>query len=52
MRKVAASVERVMSEHISSDLVDHMQKIEDEVHAEIEKLAKIMEDFHNKISAS
>ena len=38
-------VERVMLEHFSSDLVEHMQKIEEEVRTKIEKLVKIMEDF-------
>ena len=40
-----------MSKHISFDLVEHMQKVE-EVHAEKEKLLKIVEDFQNKIHTS
>ena len=46
-----AYVERDILEHVCFDLVEHMHKIE-EVHAETEKLVKIMEDFHNKISTS
>ena len=47
-----ASIERNMSEHVSYDLVEHMQKIEEEVCAEIEKLVKIVEDFQTKINIS
>ena len=52
MCEVAKSIEKVMLEHISFDLVEHMQKIEEEVHREKEKLLKIVEDFHTKVSAS
>ena len=34
VHEVATSVERVMSEHVSFDLLEHMQKIEEEVCAE------------------
>ena len=34
VREVAASVEIDMLKHISSDLVEHMQKVEEEVHTE------------------
>ena len=52
MREVATSIEKFMPEHISSNLVEHMQKIEEEVRIETEKLVKIIEDFQNKINAS
>ena len=52
MREVAASVESNMLRHFSSDLVEHMKKIEEEVHAETKKLLNIVEDFHTKINAS
>ena len=48
MYKVAVSVDGFMWEHVSSDLVEHMQKIEEEVHAKTEKLLKIVEDFQKK----
>ena len=41
-----------MWKHVSFDLVEHMQKVEEEVRKEKEKLLKIMEDFQNKIRAS
>ena len=50
--EVAASVESNMLEHFSSDLVEHMQKVEEEVCTEKEKLLKILEDFQNKLRAS
>ena len=30
---IAASVERIKLEHVSFDLVEHMQKVEEDVHA-------------------
>ena len=51
-REVAASVERVMPKHVSSDLVENMQKIEEEVLMEKEKFLKIMEDFQTNVSTS
>ena len=51
--EAATSLERNMSEHVSSDLVEHMQKVkEEEVRADTEKLVKIVGDFLNKINAS
>ena len=52
MHDAATSMEKVMSEHVNSDLVEQMHKIEEEVHTEVEKVVKIIEYFHNKISAS
>ena len=52
VHEVAASIESNMLEHVSSDLVEHMQKIEEEVWIETEKLVKIMEYFHTKVNAS
>ena len=49
--EVLKSVERVMKKHVSSDLVEHMQKTKEEVHVETKKLVKIMVDFQNKIYA-
>ena len=45
MHKVAASMESNMPKHASSDLVEHMQKVEEKVGVEKEKLMKIVEDF-------
>ena len=52
MREVATSIEKDKLEHVSFNLVEHMQKVEEEVRAEKEKLMKIVEDFHNKICAN
>ena len=41
-----------MSEQVVFKLVDHMQKVEEELRAEKEKMLKIVEDFHNTIRAS
>ena len=41
-----------MPKHVNYDLVEHMQKREEEVRMETKKLVKIVEDFQNKISAS
>ena len=38
-------VEQFIPEHISSDLVKHMQEVEEEVRTEAEKLVKIVEDL-------
>ena len=45
VREVSNLVESNIPEHVSSDLVEHMQKVEEEVHEEKEKLLKVMEDF-------
>ena len=52
MHEVATYLERVMLEHISSNQVEHMQKKEEEVPMEKEKLLKIVEDFQTKFSTS
>ena len=52
MHEVAKLVEKVMLEHVNSDLVEHMQKIEEEAHTETKKVVKIVEYFHNKINAT
>ena len=48
--EVEELVEKVMPEHVSFDLLEHMQKTKEEVRTEAEKLVKLVEDFHNKIS--
>ena len=50
--KVAASVESNMLEHFRFNLVEHMQKVEEEVRTKKEKLLKILEDFQNKLRTS
>ena len=45
-------VEKVMLENVSFDLVEKFWKTEEEVCTEVERVLKIVEDFHNKISAS
>ena len=52
VRDITALVESNISEHVSFDLMEHMQKVEEEVCAEKEKLLKIVEDFQTKIYAS
>ena len=52
VHEVANRIESNMWENVSSDLVEHMQKIEEEVHVEKNKLLKIVEDFQTKLSAS
>ena len=52
VRNIVEIVEKVMPEHVSSDLVEHMQKIEEEVCTETKKVVKIMEYFRNKINAT
>ena len=49
---IVASVESNMLEHVTFDLVEHMQKVEEEVRTSKEKLLKILEDFQNKLCAS
>ena len=50
--KVATSMERNTKERVSSEMVEHMQKFEKEVHTEKEKLLNIVEDFHTIIHVS
>ena len=52
VHELETSVEKVMPEHVNFDLVEHMQKIEEEVHTKIKKVVKIMEYFHKKINAT
>ena len=52
VHEVANLIESDMSKHVSSNLMEHMQKIEEEVRAETKKFLKIMEDCQTKISAS
>ena len=49
---VVALVEKIMPEHVSSDLVEQMWKTEEEVLIEAERVVKIVEYFQNKINAS
>ena len=46
------SVESNMPEHVISDLMEHMQKFEEEVRIEKDKLLKIMADFYTIVCAS
>ena len=41
-----------MPKHVGADLVEKMKKKEEEVRTDVEKVVKIIEYFHNKISAS
>ena len=52
MHEAAASVEKVTLEHVSFDLVEQLKNTEEEVWMEVEKVAKIMEDFHSKDDTS
>ena len=45
VRKAATSVEKFMAKHASFNLVEQIQKIEEEVCTKAEKLVKIVEDF-------
>ena len=42
------SIEKVMPKHVSSDLMEQLQKTEEEVRLEAERVVKIMEYFHSK----
>ena len=43
-------VEKIMLENVSSDLVEQLQKIEEEMWLEAERVVKILEDFHSGTS--
>ena len=45
------SVEMIMLEHVSSKLVEQLQKIEEEVRIEAERIVKVMEYFQSKFIA-
>ena len=45
VHKLVTSIQRFMPKHVSSNLVGHMQKTEEEVCGETKKLVKIVEDF-------
>ena len=44
------SLEKIMLEYVSSNLVGQLQKTEEEVGLEAKKVAKILEYFHSKFS--
>ena len=50
--ELVASIEKVMSEHVSSVLVEQMQKEEEEVWLKAERVHKILEYFHSKFGTS
>ena len=50
MCDVTISIEKVRLEHVSFNLVEQLQKIEEEVRIEEERVVKIVEDFQSKIN--
>ena len=52
LHEATASIEKVTPEHVSSDLMEQLQKTKEEVWLEGEKVAKILEDFHSKVGTS
>ena len=52
VHEAVASVEKLTSKHVNSDLVEKLKKTKEEVWLEAEKVAKILEYFHNKFDTS
>ena len=52
LREAGTSRENVMSEHVSFDFVEKMQKVQEEVRLEAERVTKILEYFHSKFDTS
>ena len=52
LHEATASIEKVTPKHVSSDLMEQLQKTKEEVWLEGEKVAKILEDFHSKVGTS
>ena len=47
-----SSIQKIIPEHVSSDLVDQLQKTKEEVQLEVERVAKILEYFHSRVDTT
>ena len=52
MWEEAESSEKVIPEHISSDLVEQLKKAEEEVRQEVERVMKVLQYFQSKLGTS